>query len=200
MNEYEPREHKEELGQPTPEQEPKEGPRIYVASLSDYNSGRLHGNWIDANQTAEELQEAINEMLRRSPEPGAEEWAIHDYDGFGPLRLGESDSMEYVARLAEGIAKYGLAFAAWADEVGNNPEALDQFEDVYFGAWESVEAYAHEVFDDLGYLAEFARSLPEHLRPYIEFDLEGFARDMVLAGDIVVVDNPAGGVWIFEGR
>ena len=29
------------------------GPRIYVASLSDYNAGRLHGEWIDADQGAE---------------------------------------------------------------------------------------------------------------------------------------------------
>ena len=24
------------------------GPRIYVASLSDYNAGRLHGVWLEA--------------------------------------------------------------------------------------------------------------------------------------------------------
>ncbi len=30
------------------EQEPRVQPRIYVASLSDYNAGRLHGQWLDA--------------------------------------------------------------------------------------------------------------------------------------------------------
>lgn len=33
-----------------------DGPRIYVASLSDYNAGTLHGKWIDADQSAEDIQ------------------------------------------------------------------------------------------------------------------------------------------------
>ena len=61
-------------------------PRIYVACLSSYNAGRLHGRWIDCDQTAEEIREEIRLMLEESPEPWAEEWAIHDYEGFGGLR------------------------------------------------------------------------------------------------------------------
>jgi len=30
-------------------------PRIYVACLAAYNSGKLHGEWIDASQTAEDI-------------------------------------------------------------------------------------------------------------------------------------------------
>ena len=44
-----------------PEREPKAQPRIYVASLSDYNAGRLHGVWLDANQDVEELQAAVDD-------------------------------------------------------------------------------------------------------------------------------------------
>ena len=29
----------------------QECPRVYVASLSDYNAGRLHGVWINAKET-----------------------------------------------------------------------------------------------------------------------------------------------------
>src|SRR5713101_9164870 len=78
-------------------------PRIYVASLSDYNAGRLHGAWINANQEPEELQAAISAMLAKSKEPIAEEWAIHDYEGFEPLRLSEYESIEHVSRIAHGI-------------------------------------------------------------------------------------------------
>ena len=60
-------------------------PRIYVASLADYNSGRLRGRWIDADQPAEAIREQIVEMLAESNEPIAEEWAIHDYENFGDL-------------------------------------------------------------------------------------------------------------------
>ena len=34
-------------------------PRIYVASLSDYNAGRLHGTWINASYGADEIREEI---------------------------------------------------------------------------------------------------------------------------------------------
>ena len=38
-------------------------PRIYVASLADYNSGRLLGRWIDADQPVEDIHREIAEML-----------------------------------------------------------------------------------------------------------------------------------------
>ena len=34
---------------------PDGSPRIYVACLAAYNAGRLHGRWIDANQSAEDI-------------------------------------------------------------------------------------------------------------------------------------------------
>jgi hypothetical protein len=59
--------------------------------LSDYNAGILHGVWIDAVEDADELQEPIDRMLAASPTTRrygdvAEEWAIHDFEGFGNLR------------------------------------------------------------------------------------------------------------------
>ncbi|MGW0019942.1 antirestriction protein ArdA [Rhodococcus sp. NPDC003382] len=91
------------------------GPRIYVASLADYNAGRLHGAWLDAGRDPADLQADIRAMLAAAPEPGAEEYAIHDYEGFGEARIYEHDSLELVSRIARGIAAHGLAFAAWAD-------------------------------------------------------------------------------------
>ena len=43
-------------------------PRIYVASLSDYNAGRLHGRWIDADQDAVGIRANITVMLAESKE------------------------------------------------------------------------------------------------------------------------------------
>jgi antirestriction protein len=53
-------------------------PRIYVACLSAYNNGHLHGWWIDADQEPDALWLDIEEMLADSPMDDAEEWAIHD--------------------------------------------------------------------------------------------------------------------------
>lgn len=45
-------------------------PRIYVASLSDYNTGRLHGRWIDLEGKSEEdVWDEINTMLADSKNP-----------------------------------------------------------------------------------------------------------------------------------
>lgn len=174
-------------------------PRIYVASLSDYNAGRLYGRWLDADAEAEELQEQISEMLSSAPTPGAEEWAIHDYEGFGPLRLGEYESIETISLIGRGIAEHGEAFAHWAATVGTNDrDVLNRFEDAYLGVYETVEAYAEEILSDLGYIDAVEQAVPEGMQPYVKFDIEGFGRDLELSGDISTSEGSEG-VYIFEG-
>ncbi len=41
--------------------------RIYVACLAAYNSGYLHGVWIDATADIDDIQDQINSMLESSP-------------------------------------------------------------------------------------------------------------------------------------
>ncbi len=62
-------------------------PRIYIACLAAYNNGHLHGAWIDADQDADQIRDAIAAMLARSPVEDAEEYAIHDYEGFEGVLL-----------------------------------------------------------------------------------------------------------------
>lgn len=38
--------------------------QIYVADLAAYNAGTLYGKWIDAEQSAEEIEEEVQEMLK----------------------------------------------------------------------------------------------------------------------------------------
>ena len=78
-------------------------PKIYVACLSSYNSGKLHGKWIDAAQDADDIQSEIDEMLEASPVADAEEFAIHDFEDFGGMSIGEYESIENVSKLAIAI-------------------------------------------------------------------------------------------------
>jgi antirestriction protein len=181
------------------ESEQKVRPRIYVASLSDYNEGRLHGGWFDANREPEELEKEIGFMLACSPEPVAEEWAIHDHEGFGLAYISEYESLETVSRLARGIAEHGLAFAAWAAIQSNDEEALGRFGDAYLGNWESLEEYADELLFWLD-LDEAQKLLPESIRPYLALNVEAFARDLELGGDVITVKAPDGSVWVFDGH
>lgn len=183
----------------------RDGPRIYVASLTDYNAGLLHGRWIDAAGDVETLRQQIDEMLRTSPTranygDSAEEWAIHDYDGFGDLRLGEHEALSTVALVASGIETHGLAFAAWASYVGEgSADLIEQFEDRFQGRWDSLQVYAEHMLDELG-AQRIIDEAPEWLKGYLNLDVAGFARDLDLGGDVVSVERDDGGVWVFSGH
>jgi len=194
-------------GVPNHEEEKNEGeqdrplaPQIWVASLADYNAGRLYGRWLDAAQDVAELEEAITVMLAASPTPGAEEWSIFDSEDFGGLRIAEQESLETVSLMGRGLIEHGAAFAAWADIAGRDAETLARFEEGYLGRWDSLTAYAEQLFDDMGYEQELAKVIPDGLRAYVRFDAEGFGRDLHLSGDISYADTLDGGVWIFDDR
>lgn len=179
---------------------PQVPPRIYVASLSDYNAWRLHGAWLDASADVEELEAGVRTMLAASEEPGAEEWAIHDYEGFGPLRLGEYEGLSNIAALTAGMAEHGPAFAHWMALRGGpiEEDEMKRFEDAYLGHAESLEGYAEELLDDMGVMRQVEEMMPEHLQAYVKIDVEGFARDLELSGD-VVTSQTEDGIYVFSG-
>ena len=184
------------LSQQNPDQLQAE-PRIYVASLSDYNNGYLHGRWIKASLEPEDIEAEIKEMLKSSHMPDAEEYAIHDYDNFGPLRLSEYEGLETISYLAQGIEKYGSSFAHFAEAIEDlDPDVLARFEDAYRGYYDSLEDYARELLDDLGVNALIERAIPDYLQPYVRLDIEGFARDLDQSGDVLISEGD-GGVYIF---
>lgn len=149
-------------------------PRIYVACLAAYNAGRLHGAWIDGDQSPEDIQSEVSDMLAVSPEPGAEEWAIHDYEGFGALRLSEWESFERVSAIAVGMAEHGPAFAAWLGyDDSRDPLDLQAFED-YLGEWDSLRDYAEDYADSAG-LYDAANKAGS---PYITVDIDALERDL----------------------
>jgi len=172
-------------------------PRLYVASLSDYNAGRLLGAWLDAAQPLEDLHEQVQAMLARSKEPVAEEYAVHDYEGFAGYQPGEYESLERLNRIATGIAEHGAAFGAWAEHCGSNNEELERFEEAYRGDWPSVAAYTEELLDDLG-ATETLQHVPDWLQPYVQINVEGLARDLELGGDLWSAPSE-GGTHIFDG-
>lgn len=178
------------------EVEPRNTPRIWVASLSDYNAGHLHGAWIDAAREPEEIWEEVNTMLAASTQPGAEEIGIFDHDGFSGVNVSEWESIEMISRLAQGIVRWGRPFAAWVNYLDRPEweEKLEAFEDHFAGAWESVEAYALDYLDACGVDPD-ELPIAEHLQPYVTLDLEALARD--LTDDKYVARESDGTVYLF---
>lgn len=169
--------------------------RIYVACLSAYNNGYLHGAWIDACQEPEEIRSAISEMLARSPMGDAEEWAIHDYEGFGKFRLTESHDIERVSECALAIEEHGFIIADLMDHLGGTlDDAIEYMDNNYQGEFDDLESYADQFLEDTGELNQ----IPKHLRYY--FDLKAYARDLELNGDVFTIDSKNGNVHVFYNQ
>jgi antirestriction protein len=147
-------------------------PRIYVACLAAYNNGKLHGEWIDANQDADDIYTEINAMLAESPEPDAEEFAIHDYEYFHGISIHEYASIPRVAEVAELITQYGEAFALWLAYIGGVDELDDDtaetFEDAYYSLYDEVEEFAQERYQFV--------TIPQELKAHVNWS--SVARDL----------------------
>lgn len=154
-------------------------PKIYVACLAAYNNGHLHGRWIDASQGVDAIYQAIREMLQASPIPEAEEWAIHDYEGFGSLRLHEWEAIEQIAQLADFITQQGeLGYALLARYSGNLEAARDTLADQYIGCYADLEEYVQEITEE-------CINVPKELMHYINY--EAMAQDILLNGDVFII-------------
>jgi antirestriction protein len=144
-------------------------PKIYVACLAAYSNGYLHGQWIEANQDAECLHQAVKEMLARSPMPNAEEWAIHGYEDFGGVSIGESTSFETVSEIAAFIVAHGELGAGALRYMGGDRENAQQLlEECYRGEFDTEVDFVQS-------LAEETMNIPDDLAYYIDY--EKMARD-----------------------
>ena len=168
-------------------------PKIYVACLSAYNSGRLHGCWIDAALDVDDIYEEINTMLENSPASGAKEWTIHDYQDFGDINLSEYKCIETVTEVAEMLIEHGEVFIGVCQYYDNFREAKRVIEEDYQGEWDSLTSWAEDIIEDTGQLL----TIPENLR-YC-FDYEKYARDAELSGDIFTIEN-GNGLHVFWNR
>lgn len=150
--------------------------RIYAACLASYNAGILHGQWIDVDGGVDAIKEEIDEMLKASPVPGAEEYAIHDYEGFPDAAVtafGEWPDFEEVFAVAESLTDSGEVFEAALEYLGNIKDALNCIErGDYIACGDSEEDVVREYLHDTGLLD----SIPEELRRY--FDYKHYARDL----------------------
>ena len=187
-------------------------PRIYVSVLADYNNGRMHGKWIDADQPAEAIWQEINKLYITSSDPNvsatvcqdcgyihlyehstckecgsesikivrsAEEYAIHDYQGFGSFDVSEYSSIEELAQMAEIItsvdnedSEYAISFLAGLYEDLDTIQATIKDVEIFHG---SRADYAQE-------MTECCYDVPDNLIYYVNYDAMG--RDMEINGEI----------------
>ena len=163
-------------------------PSIYIACLSSYNSGHLHGAWIVPDTNKDKLEDQINEVLKASPMPNAEEWAIHDYDSFP--NLGEYPDLDKIIEVQEAINDHDI------DKVNGflelwSIEDLDHIDDAFYGEYESFKDFAQNYADEtIEGLSDNNSTLSNY------FDYDRFERD--LNYDFNETDATGGNVYIWN--
>jgi antirestriction protein len=178
-------------------------PRVWIGCLAAYNGGDLHGRWVDADDV-DELERVRAEIIRTSPAwrrgEHAEEHAIMDYEGFGPLRgmLGEWASFEIVAAVAQAIERHGPAFIGYVDacERALDQDVASQFAEAYQGEWDSERDYAEHYIGEVG-LAGVDR-IPDELLRYL--DMETITDEIFRYGTMTGRGNPDGGIYVYDTR
>ena len=153
-----------------------EKPKIYVACLSAYNNGYLHGLYIDATQEPDDILDDIKWMLSWSPviniEP-CEEWAIHDYECWEGIKLSEYEDIERVSKLAQLLAEYGKAYAIYYEHYGEEYATEEDFQDRYLGEYEDKEDFVYQSWENDGRIQQ----LEEINIPTFFIDWKAIARD-----------------------
>lgn len=161
--------------------------QIYVACLAAYNNGILHGAWINAGRDAEAIQADIRAMLGASPIPEAEEWAIHDYEGFEGAEISEYAGIETVAEIAAFIAEHGELGGKVLGYFGDLGDAREAMGEHYAGQYESIADFARE-------LTEQTTHIPANLAYYIDYERMG--RDLEI-NDVLALETGYEQVHIF---
>ncbi|PHR62067.1 MAG: antirestriction protein [Robiginitomaculum sp.] len=172
----------------TPYIEPDPDPiRIYVACLAAYNNGQLHGAWIDV-EDEDTIREEVQTILKSSPIADAEEWGIHDHEGFEGAEIGEYTGFARVVELAEFIRNCdgfgGKLLSHFNEDIEDAEKALEN----YSGEHASLADYAESLTDE-------STEIPENLRLYIDYEKMG--RDMELGGDVFTIETGYKEIHIF---
>lgn len=183
--------------------------RIYVACLASYNAGRLHGRWIDVTDLdADDIGAEIANMLQGSPARNAEEYAVHDYEGFPAAiarDLGEYPSPQDIVAVAEYLTDDDIApgMPLWAragllDYLGR-PMSIDNARDVLESGtlYDSRQAMGDQYIDDI---LDACRLSPDLRKALEEITWHVDSADVFdsLTADSIVIEGPDEQVAVFS--
>ena len=152
--------------------------KVWIGCLTAYNSGHLHGEWVDvSNLLEDDIANETRRILAESPAPDAEEHFIADTEGFAGL-IGEYSSFASVVQCVELLDEHGEDIvSAFNDCFGvDDPEEIAKaLEDgAYWGKWDNELDFA----EDLVKSTDMLRGCDQSIARY--FDYEAFARDLFI--------------------
>lgn len=183
-----------------------ETPRAWVGCLGCYNAGHLIGQWYDAIEAPENMEEFNEELDGIKDEKGTpagvyvghyseqhEELWVFDHEGFQGLLDGECSpsTAREKAELLEGLPEeYRAAFGVYV-AAGYEPET---FLEAYQGVYTNEGDFAWHLLDETG----DSKQIPEWALPH--FDYDSYA-DELFSGDYwsTRTGAPHYGIYVFRG-
>lgn len=166
-------------------------PSVFVGTYGKYNSDGAVGEWLNLNDYADydEFMAAAHELHKDEADP---ELMFQDWEGIPEGMIGEShldpqiwDWMELTENWDD---KQEAAFKSFMENYypggmgGNDLSSLvEEFEERYHGTWRSMEDFAMNLVDDIGF---DSLSNKEYY-----FDAEKFGRDLRYDGYYEVTEE-----------
>ncbi|MEV8022472.1 antirestriction protein ArdA [Streptomyces sp. NPDC086554] len=171
--------------------------QIYAACLAAYNNGILHGEWIDATQDPDSINHEIQLMLERSPIKGAEEYAIHDYDGFGGISLGEYESLDDLHLIALALDDFPAVVVSHFHGEVDTEDLYETCQDRFIGTVEEEigpeeNAYGAYIIEQEDHYWE---NLPKEYHSHMRAIAISEAQDRLLSGESALYEGR--GTWHF---
>jgi hypothetical protein len=169
-------------------------PAVFATSTAEADDVGLRGAWIAAAEQIAAVEREVSTwlLLRRS---AGQKRSDELRPGF--LYLGEGEALGFIAAMVVGILTYGEPFIYWVQSGGADPRAPAEFEKVFLGSWPSAERFTQYLLDQRARDDDAADS--EESEDEWALDAANWAADLQRRGEIRVVDDPEGGVWIFRG-
>lgn len=166
-------------------------PRVYVACLACYNAGKLHGEWLDADDG---LSDAVADHFGADEDGklacGGEELQVHDSEGFEPLNIGEC-GVDEAEEIGAALREHGTPLALVMDWLDCDArDAIRKIRDgIHLGTFKSLADYAEDRSEQMG------DDIPQHIRFYV--DWERYAEDCETNGEFYSVEH-GGEFYIFD--
>lgn len=106
---------------------------------------------------------------------------IHSHANYADYSRNHDNDSNTRSELARGLAEHGAAFETYVTYI--NDPTVENFEESYRGTFDSDEAFAEQLADDL----DLFGNVPETLAQY--FDYAAFGRDLIWGGDYWTADG-----------
>lgn len=169
-------------------------PQAWIGCLAAYNSGHLHGEWVDLDCEVA-LDEACKKILATSPVDDAEELWVMDHEGLPISREcspAEALRLGLIVHAFEGRG-FDLEIVTFAmDQIQSDglAELLEYVDNNYLGHYEDAESMAYDHCESMGWEA------PAWAIHFIDYKAMGEA----LLQDYSHFELNSGGIAVFYNQ